>query len=327
MSLIGHLKTNKISLQGHGVFGENVTMEVDSDTFTMSMGSNILMTVSPEDVIGDINDSGTVTNTTLTIHKDTIIDGDLSAHNLTIRNDIVTENIEVSNQVSTCNLLVDQVTASNVDAMNIYASNMDVDTLGAETIMTNTLNADTVETNDLNVTSSKITMGSGVDAFTMECSAQTGFTVKHGTETVLSQQSRPNVIYILFDDLGFADLGCYGNTVIQTSNIDALANDGLKFTNIFNAAFCSPTRGTLQTGLYPIECGMNDIGALASFCFAPQTVSEYNISGNAGYLTRNNNTLGEVARTAGYETYLSGKWHLGDMITNQSIVDNKNVVI
>ena len=146
MSLIGHLKTNKISLQGHGVFGENVTMDVQSDTFTMSMGSNILMTVSPEDVIDDINDSGTVTNTTLTIHKDTIIDGDLSAHNLTIRNDIVTENIEVSNQVSTCNLLVDQVTASNVDIDVINVSLVNTNTIDVTNITTERNGAVTLNT-------------------------------------------------------------------------------------------------------------------------------------------------------------------------------------
>jgi len=94
--------------------------------------------------------------------------------------------------------------------------------------------------------------------------------------------SRPNIVLILCDDMGFSDVGCYGGE-IRTPNIDRLAAEGMRFTQFYNAARCWPTRAAVVTGLYP----------------RPRN------------LTRNMVTLGEVLRAAGYQTALSGKWHLG----------------
>jgi arylsulfatase A-like enzyme len=110
--------------------------------------------------------------------------------------------------------------------------------------------------------------------------------------------SRPNIILIMADDMGFSDLGSYGSAVIETPNLDRLASDGLRFTQFYNAARCVPTRASLLTGLYPHQAG---IGHMVGR------------SGNGlydGEFSRNAITLAEGLGAAGYSTYLAGKWHL-----------------
>ena len=68
--------------------------------------------------------------------------------------------------------------------------------------------------------------------------------------SVYSEDSRPNILVIMADDLGFADVGCFGSE-IQTPNLDALANNGLRFTQFYNTAKCETSRVSLLTGLYP----------------------------------------------------------------------------
>ena len=70
-----------------------------------------------------------------------------------------------------------------------------------------------------------------------------------------AEASRPNIIIILSDDMGFSDLGCYGGE-IQTPNVDSLAAGGLRFTQFYNAARCCPARASLLTGLYPHQAGV-----------------------------------------------------------------------
>ncbi len=95
------------------------------------------------------------------------------------------------------------------------------------------------------------------------------------------------------DDLGYSDIGCYGGE-IQTPNIDRLAAEGLRFSQFYNNAVCVPTRASLMTGLYP--------------------------RGDEKFrLTPNMVTVAEVLRTAGYQTVLSGKWHLGPQAPHRAI--------
>jgi len=107
----------------------------------------------------------------------------------------------------------------------------------------------------------------------------------------------PNIVLIMSDDMGYSDIGCYGSE-IDTPNLDGLAADGLRFTQFYNTARCCPTRASLMTGLYPHQAGvghmMNDRGA----------------DGYRGNLNRNCVTIAEVVKTAGYRTYMSGKWHV-----------------
>ena len=109
---------------------------------------------------------------------------------------------------------------------------------------------------------------------------------------------RPNIIVILADDMGFSDLGSYGSE-IETPNLDRLAENGLRMTQFYNTARCSPTRASLLTGLYPQQAGVAQLdGNLGAPAYQ-------------GYLDESTVTVAEVLREAGYKSYLAGKWHVG----------------
>ena len=95
-------------------------------------------------------------------------------------------------------------------------------------------------------------------------------------------RSRPNIIVIMVDDMGYSDIGCYGGEV-QTPHLDALADNGLRFTQFYNTAKCHTTRAELLTGNYAYAIGDNNLEHGATF--------------------------GEMLRTVGYRTLISGKWH------------------
>ncbi|HEU4608816.1 MAG TPA: arylsulfatase [Chitinophagaceae bacterium] len=116
------------------------------------------------------------------------------------------------------------------------------------------------------------------------------------------QRQQPNIVIIMADDMGYSDLGCYGSD-IQTPNIDRLASEGIRFRQVYNNAFCSPSRASLLTGLFPQSAGM---GELANPHPGPP-------GPNQGYLNNSCVTLAEVLKTAGYSTIMSGKWHLGEL--------------
>ncbi len=113
-----------------------------------------------------------------------------------------------------------------------------------------------------------------------------------------SPDNRPNIIVILADDMGYSDLGCFGSE-INTPNLDALAEGGLRFSQMYNSARCCPSRAALLTGVHPQQAGVghmvNDLG-----------VPEYQ-----GYLKDNVVTIAEALKAAGYGTYMCGKWHVG----------------
>jgi arylsulfatase A-like enzyme len=109
---------------------------------------------------------------------------------------------------------------------------------------------------------------------------------------------RPNVVLILADDLGFSDLGCYGGEIV-TPNLDALAKNGLRFTQFYNCARCCPTRASLLTGLYPHQAG---VGLMTG---------DQHLPGYRGHLQPNAVTIAEVLKSSGYRTFMAGKWHVG----------------
>jgi arylsulfatase A-like enzyme len=135
-----------------------------------------------------------------------------------------------------------------------------------------------------------------------------GILVVAAAAGLLSQQrpppaaDRPNIVVIMADDMGYADIGSYGSE-ISTPHLDALAAGGIRFRQFYNNAKCSPTRASLLTGLYPHEAGMGDLAT-----GAPGDPGPYQ-----GYLPETSVTLAEVLRAAGYRTYMSGKWHVGDL--------------
>ncbi|MEC9346649.1 MAG: arylsulfatase [Pseudomonadota bacterium] len=111
-------------------------------------------------------------------------------------------------------------------------------------------------------------------------------------------QGSPDIVYIVLDDVGFSDLGCYGSE-IETPNMDALAAGGLRYTNFHTTALCSPTRACLLTGRNHHSVGM---GGLADW--------NLGYPGYRGRIAKSAGTLAEMLRERGYGTYATGKWHL-----------------
>lgn len=116
--------------------------------------------------------------------------------------------------------------------------------------------------------------------------------------SLLQANDRPNIVLIMVDDMGFSDIGPYGSE-IPTPNLDALANDGVSFSQFYNTGRCCPTRASLLTGLYSHQAG---IGWMTTDQGAP---------GYRGQLSDDCVTIAEVLRHAGYFTAMTGKWHVG----------------
>jgi arylsulfatase A-like enzyme len=118
-----------------------------------------------------------------------------------------------------------------------------------------------------------------------------------------TSDTRPNIIVILADDMGYSDLGCFGSE-IDTPNLDSLAARGLRFTQFYNCAVCCPTRAALLTGLYPHQAG---VGWMVTHGADMREPGPYQ-----GYLNERCVTLAEVLKTSAYQTLMVGKWHVGE---------------
>ena len=128
----------------------------------------------------------------------------------------------------------------------------------------------------------------------------------------LQQRAKqPNIIFFLADDLGIADLGCYGATDIRTPNIDRLAKDGVRFTQFYsNGPECTPTRTAFLTGRYQqrvggLECAIG-IGGVGRYDDADRLAKQHQLGLPASEIT-----VSKLLNDAGYATALFGKWHLG----------------
>src|SRR5690606_6449647 len=119
------------------------------------------------------------------------------------------------------------------------------------------------------------------------------------------ENRRPHIVLVMADDLGYSDIGCYGGEV-QTPNLDRLAAEGIRYKQFYNAARCCPTRAALISGLYPHQAGMGWMAA-----------ADLGTPAYEGNLNNHAVTIAEVLKTAGYRTYMSGKWHL----TNERKID------
>jgi len=122
---------------------------------------------------------------------------------------------------------------------------------------------------------------------------------KKGKVQEAKPDTRPNVILIMVDDMGYSDLGIYGSE-IATPNLDKLATQGLRLREFYNNSICAPTRASLLTGQYQHKAGVGYFDV------------NLGLPAYQGFLNKESLTLGEVFRSGGYSTLLSGKWHVGD---------------
>ena len=120
-------------------------------------------------------------------------------------------------------------------------------------------------------------------------------------------ENSPNVVFILLDDTGFADFGCYGSG-IDTPNFDRLAAGGLRYNSFHTTALCSPTRACLVTGRNHHSVGMRGLAD-----------ADTGFPNARGQISKNCATIAEILREAGYNTLATGKWHLATMDTTSCV--------
>lgn len=119
---------------------------------------------------------------------------------------------------------------------------------------------------------------------------------------VSSKPGKPNIVVILADDMGYSDIGCFGGE-IETPNLDRLAEQGLRFTQFYNAGRCCPSRASLLTGQYPHMAGM---GWMTGVDMGQPSYS--------GDLNKESLTIAEALKPAGYAAYAAGKWHVSENV-------------
>lgn len=115
----------------------------------------------------------------------------------------------------------------------------------------------------------------------------------------LNAAEKPNILYILADDLGFSDLGCFGGE-IETPVLDSLAEGGVRLTQFYNTGRCCPSRAAILTGQYPHRVGLGHM-----------TTNDLGRPGYRGVVSSKAQTIAQVLKPAGYRSFIAGKWHLG----------------
>jgi arylsulfatase A-like enzyme len=119
-----------------------------------------------------------------------------------------------------------------------------------------------------------------------------------------------NFVFVLIDDLGWADLSCYGSTFCETPHLDALAASGMKFHHAYSACpVCSPTRASIMTGRHPVRVNITDW--IPGQTAKPDQYHRFLQVDDRSELALEEVTIAEILHQAGYQTFFAGKWHLG----------------
>lgn len=121
--------------------------------------------------------------------------------------------------------------------------------------------------------------------------------------------ARPNIIFIMADDLGYTDLGSFGSKYYETPNIDRLAEEGVKFTNYHHCQNCTPTRGALMSGQHPARTGVYTVGSIDRFDWSKRPLRPVD---NVTELPLDRDIIAKQLKAAGYATGMFGKWHIGE---------------
>jgi arylsulfatase A-like enzyme len=131
-----------------------------------------------------------------------------------------------------------------------------------------------------------------------------------GTRSSAEEVRRPNIVFILADDLGYADLACYGSKYYETPNIDRMAAGGMRFTDGHSCgANCQPTRAALMSGQYGPRTGVYTVGSIERFDWRSRSLRPVD---NVTQLPLEKVTIADTLKKAGYATGMFGKWHLGN---------------
>jgi|UniRef100_UPI003784CDAF arylsulfatase A-like enzyme len=126
---------------------------------------------------------------------------------------------------------------------------------------------------------------------------------------VRAASDKPNVIFIMADDLGYTDLACFGSKYYETPNIDKLASQGMKLTSHHHCQNCQPTRAALMSGQYAARTGVYTVGGIDRFDWSTRPLRPVD---NVVQLPLEKKTVAQAMKTAGYATGMFGKWHLGE---------------
>ncbi|XZE43391.1 sulfatase [Pirellulaceae bacterium SH467] len=144
---------------------------------------------------------------------------------------------------------------------------------------------------------------------------QTPFRSLHGEEQpngaskVEQSPRRPNIVFIMADDLGYTDLGCFGSKYYETPHIDRLASQGMRMTNYHQCQNCTPTRAALMSGQYGARTGVYTVGGIDRFSWQQRPLRPVD---NVTQLPLDRDIIAKQIGKAGYKTALFGKWHIGE---------------